>query len=107
MKQMSSPSFSSPEEKAMQNKLLIKFNLNQFPFENIEEDLHEGETSIYKQFGQVEDKSKLQEYEDEDEMFNVFPPFVENETFQTSGQRGSPGPILSLMSQAKYSKTSD
>lgn len=104
MKLTSSPSFSSPEERAMHMKLLAKFNLNPFPFENIEEEQQEGEGSIYPKFEQRENKFQ-KDFEDEDEMFNLFSPFVENEAFQISDRGGSSGPILSLMSQSK--KTSN
>lgn len=104
--QHSISSFSSPEERAMQQKIISNFKLNPFPFENIEEDYNDNSDDHYEASQEYDQNQNIvnlqQDYEGE--MFNVFQPFMQNEEFQTldSHEHPSSGPIFSLMNQTDH-----
>ena len=106
----SSPAISSPEEKAMQKKIVSSFNLNLFPFENIEEDQDDNEelyVPLIRKEGELATALQNEKEDEYDDMLKVFQPFVSNDAFQNSSpeEEGSSGPIFSLMSRATNLKS--
>lgn len=86
-------------------KIVSSFKLNPFPFD-------EADCLNSKNYGdafattQNQNSGEMDGFtNDDDELFNVFPPFIHNDTFQTNGQdeSTSSGPIFSLLTRANQS----
>lgn len=98
----SASSFSSPQERDLQMRIVSSFKLNPFPFDNFDDhfgDNFENADELDRQNAKFNGQHYSEFTQNDDELFNVFPPFLQNDAFQIDQQEGSSsGPIFSLMS---------